>query len=115
MVIRIDDYRFGRVVIGGEVYEKDIIILPGGVVPNWWRAQGHSLSAEDLGEVVAAAPARLIIGTGWFGKMRVPRETLDYLRERGIETEVLKTKEACARFNELSGVGETAAALHLTC
>ena len=115
MAIHIDDYSFGRIVIDGEVYGNDLIILPERVIPDWWRAQGHSLSPDDLEAVVTAAPARLIIGTGSFGMMRVPPETLAYLRDKGIETEVLKTKEACARFNELAAPGEIAAALHLTC
>jgi hypothetical protein len=115
MLLHIDDYRFGRIVIGGEVYGKDVIILPERVIANWWRKQGHNLSPEDLAEVVAAAPCRLVIGAGAFGMMRVPDGTLEYLRERGIKAEVLKTKEACARFNELAANGDAAAALHLTC
>jgi hypothetical protein len=115
MAIHINDYSFGRIMIGGEVYDKDLILLPDRVIPNWWRREGHRLSADDLGEVISAAPRKLVIGTGAFGMMRVPRETLDHLMERGIKVEVLKTKDACERFNEAAEKMNTAAALHLSC
>ena len=113
--MRIEKYNFGRLVVDGQPHTKDLIILPDSVVPGWWRASGHSLAPGDLEAVFAAAPKRLIVGTGRFGMMSVPRETVEVVEGRGIAVEVLRTREACERFNELCGAGETAAALHLTC
>jgi len=60
--MEITGYRFGRLVIGSDVHTKDLIILPDGVVPGWWRKHGHRLLPEDLEEVFAAGPRTLVIG-----------------------------------------------------
>jgi hypothetical protein len=46
--------------------------------------------------------------------MRPDPETLDRLRQRGVEVEALPTEEAVRRYGELDP-RRTAAALHLTC
>lgn len=113
--MRISNYSFGSITVAGRSYTSDVILLPDRVIPNWWRKSGHLLVPEDLGEVVAAAPARLVVGTGTHGAMRVPEATLDFLRQEGIEPTALRTKAACEHFNSLESEGDVAAALHLTC
>ncbi len=113
--MRISNYSFGSITVAGCSYTSDVILLPDRIIPNWWRKSGHLLVPEDLEEVVAAAPARLVIGTGAAGGMRVPEATLEFLRQEGIEPTVLRTKVACERFNLLAAEGDVAAALHLTC
>ena len=54
--MKITSYGFGRIVIDGKTYDKDVIILPEAVVSPWWRAEGHVLTPADLGDVVAVAP-----------------------------------------------------------
>lgn len=54
------------------------------------------------------------VGTGAYGQMHPDPETLDRLRQQGIEVEALPTDEAVRRYGELDP-GRTAAALHLTC
>jgi hypothetical protein len=39
---RIDHYEFGRIVVDGREVTNDLIILPGRVVRNWWRQEGHA-------------------------------------------------------------------------
>jgi hypothetical protein len=111
---RIDGYRFGRVEVDGREETRDLIVLPGRVVRNWWRRDGHALVREDLEEVLEDLPERLIVGTGASGEMHPDPETLEDLRSRGVEVEVLRTDRAVARFGELDPT-RTAAALHLTC
>lgn len=111
---RIEGYRFGRVVVDGNEETRDLIVLPGRVVRNWWRLDGHSLVVEDLNDVWGELPGRLIIGTGAAGQMSPEVQTLERLRARGIDVEVLKTKDAVKRYRELDAAS-TAIALHLTC
>ena len=59
---RIDSYEFGRIVIDGQEYTSDVIILPEGVRGNWWRQEGHVLKPGDLSTVLAAGPKALVIG-----------------------------------------------------
>lgn len=111
---RLEGYSFGRVVVDGREETKDVIVLPERVVRNWWRREGHSLVLEDLEAVLDELPARLVVGTGAHGRMRPDPETIETLRERGVEVEALPTDEAVRRYGALNPA-ETAAALHLTC
>jgi len=115
--MKIESYRFGRIVIDGTAYTSDIIIAGGTIHPNWQRKQGHLLNIEDLTGVLKAAPCVLIVGCGASAMMKVPEETSRLLEQNHIESEILDTYKAVERFNELSkkGVKDIAAALHLTC
>jgi len=114
--MHIDSYQFGKIVIDGVNYSSDCIILGEAVQSNWWRKQGHSLSAEDLPTVIAARPSVLVVGCGASALMRVSEETRQVLQGNNIQTEALDTRKAVERFNELSQKGvNVAAALHLTC
>ena len=111
---RIEDYRFGHVVVDGKGQTRDVIVLPDRVVSDWWRAEGHRLVLADLGNVIEELPGRLVVGTGAYGRLRPDPEALDELRKRGVEVETLPTGEAVRRYGELDP-RRTAAALHLTC
>lgn len=111
----IDSYHFGKIVIDGRSYSKDVILLPDRVISNWWRNEGHKLSMNDLDDVLAAKPQGLIVGQGAYSRMHVPGQIETELQLEGIELIVLPTSEACKKYNQLSGEGIYAAALHLTC
>ncbi len=111
---RLQGYRFGHLMVDGREETRDVIVLPGRVVRNWWRRDGHGLVLEDLEDVLNDLPERLIVGTGATGQMRPDPQTLDRLRERGVTVEVAPTDEAVKLFAE-SDPARTAAALHLTC
>jgi len=114
--MHIDSYQFGKIVIDGVDYSKDCLILDGVVQANWWRKQGHLLSAEDLQPIITAKPTLLIVGCGASGLMKIPNETRHVLLEEEIQLEAVDTARAVERFNELSKTGvNIAAALHLTC
>jgi hypothetical protein len=110
----IEGYEFGRVTIDGREETRDVIVLPDRVVRDWWRRDGHGLVLEDLDEVLADLPERLLVGTGAHGRLRPDPGTLETLRARGVEVEVIPTAEAVRRYAELDP-RTTAAALHLTC
>jgi hypothetical protein len=112
----IDSYEFGTVEIDGRKYTSDVIILPYHVQDNWRRETGHSLSIGDLQTVFDAAPDVLVIGQGAHGCMSVPDETMERLKDAGIDLVCASTPEAVRLYNERSGGEQTvAAALHLTC
>lgn len=112
----IDQYRFGHIDIAGRSYETDVIVFPDRVQGQWWRRTGHSLAPEDLETVLAEKPEMLVVGTGYYGRMQVPVETLDFLRDAGIDVWIAKTGDAVAAFNRLQReCAHIVAALHLTC
>ncbi len=111
----IDSYEFGKIVIDGKKYTKDIIILPDRIFDNWWRKSGHQLCIEDIKEAVLEESDVFIVGSGHYGVMKVLPEVEDYIRNKDIEIIIEKTEKACNLFNELSKSKKVIAALHLTC
>jgi hypothetical protein len=111
------DYSFGRVTVDGEEHRRDLIVLPGRVERDWWRADGHSLVIGDLDSVVDELPERLIVGCGADGRLRPDPSVARALARRGVEMEALPTAEAVRRYAELEAQNPAAvaAALHLTC
>ena len=114
--MKIDSYSFGRIVIDGQVYTSDVVIYPGRVDASWWRKEGHRLQPDDIAEALNGHPDVLIIGTGYSGVMRVPKEVLAHIESRGTEVKIERTAKAVELYNALQGKKEQIiAALHITC
>jgi hypothetical protein len=111
----IESYSFGKIVIDGKQYATDVIIFPDHVQDSWWRKEGHVLTIEDLKDVLQAKPEVLIVGTGYFGFMKVPNEVKEHLASMKIQLIVENTREAYKTYNRLASTKRTVAAFHLTC
>ena len=112
----IEAYRFGEMVIDGQIYQRDLIIYPERVDADWWRKTGHEVCVEDIQAILAAQPECLVVGTGKPGFMKVLAETHDVLNEQGIECIVAPTKQAYRTFNhEFQRQKRVIGAFHLTC
>jgi len=111
----IDSYSFGEIVVDGTKYTQDIIVFPDRVDDSWWREEGHAVSVKDIESIVEEKPDVLIVGTGYYGLVKVGAEVKNYLRRLGIRLVVKRTERACQIFNELSSSMRVIAALHLTC
>jgi len=117
MKLRIDEYSFGRMTIGGKEFTSDLIIHQDGRIQDrWWRAQGHRLLPGDIATVLDAGLEKLVIGTGAMGLMSVSESVLKLCDKRGIEVEACRTVEAVMRFYKAAKEGKIiAACFHLTC
>lgn len=115
VVHHIDRYQFGKVIIDGVSFTRDLIILPSRIIPNWWRDQGHLLKLDDLEPVLEANPKFLVIGMGASGRMQVSREVEQALQAAGIGWAALPTGEACHEYNRRAAEPGSTAVLHLTC
>jgi hypothetical protein len=114
--VEISQYSFGKIEIDGQTYTADVIITPERVLGTWWRKQGHRLAVADLGEIMAAKPDILVVGTGYYGRMAIPEETRRYLCSKELPLREARTTEAVAEFNRLQRESaRVVAALHLTC
>ncbi len=111
----IETYRFGHIVIDGQPYDRDVIILPDRVLGGWWRKEGHVLHPDDLQAVFESEPELVVIGQGAYGRMAVTQETRRALAAAGIELIAHPTEKACQTYNRLRERRKVAAALHLTC
>jgi len=114
-VPKIERYHFGMIVIDGRLYLRDVIIYPDRVEGKWWREEGHLVAPADVREVLGAPPEVLVIGQGSAGRMEVPAETRQRLRQAGIEVIAERTAQACETYNRLCEKRRVVAALHLTC
>lgn len=112
--MRITHYSFGSITVDGKTYTSDIIIFPDHVKSSWWRIDGHLLQIPDLKEIIDKKPSILIIGTGYYGMMKVPDETIKYLKSNGIDIHIHNSKDAVESYNKLSAK-QVVLAIHLTC
>ena len=111
----IQAYRFGHIIIDGAEYNRDVIIFPDRVRPDWGRGGGHNLALEDLAEALEGEPDVIILGRGVFGRMKVSESVRESITERGIEILTFRTEGACKAYNELRERRRVIAALHLSC
>lgn len=117
---RVEEYDFGRIVIDGKEYSKDVIIFPNRVESPWWRKKGHNLSMDDLETVIKYSPDELIIGKGANGIMKVPDKVVKKCEELGMKVTAKKTGKAVELLNENYEKADESGkkvvgAFHLTC
>ena len=114
----IESYDFGLIVIKGRRYTSDVIVFPERVIEDWWRKEGHRIYVEDLKEILDREPRPevLVVGTGYYGIVKISPEVETVLKSEGIELVAQPTKEACQTFNKLLNSNRRIAGVfHLTC
>ena len=116
----IDGTRFGGITIAGRLYEHDVLIRLDGQVKKRKkklskRATGtsHVVSFDEARHIFQPGAARLIIGTGQYGALRLSEEAQDYLRKQNCGLVVLPTPEAADAWNQAEG--PAIAMFHVTC
>lgn len=109
-------YQFGSILIEGKSYHRDLKILEGRVLPDWWRKEGHRLTPEDITDILSTRPEILVVGMGEPGRMRVSDTLRTLLAEADIQLVEEPMAKAVETFNRLYREGKkVAAAFHLTC
>ncbi len=118
MPLLVRHYEFGRIVVDGKEYTRDIIITPSRVIENWWRKEGHRVYLEDLEKygVFNESFEIIVFGTGYHGLVVIEREVIEELKKRGIEYIAEPTRRAVEIYNKLVQDGKkVVGAFHLTC
>jgi hypothetical protein len=112
----VEAYSFGSIRVRGKTYDGDIVIL-GNTISEWWREEGHLVSAADIAPILAQGPRVLVIGTGASGRMNVSAEAAALCSERGVELSAQPTRQATKLYNTivLEGKRSVAGAFHVTC
>lgn len=113
--MRIESYSFGKMVINGVTYMRDLKIFPDRIVPDWWRKEGHLLDCEDMEDVFSFMPEVIVVGTGMMGAMRISKRVKERTKEMKIELLSERTGKAVDIFNEISIYRKTVGLFHLTC
>ena len=114
--MKVDEYSFGRIVIDGKEYTKDIVIHDGKIEKRdkkkskYLKAQyGHTPLTPE--ENIPWTHKRLIVGTGAYGKLPVVRGVKDEARKKMVKLEIMPTEKALSHLND----ADTNMILHLTC
>ena len=99
---------------------KDAKLWPGGSRQWDWSETGTShvpgIQTADVKELVDKGADVVVLSKGMNRRLQIQSDTLEWLDDRGVETEVLETSEAVERYNELADEGEDVGALiHSTC
>jgi hypothetical protein len=117
---RIKHFSWGRLEVDGqgEPY-KDAKLFPGGSRDWNWRetGTGHNpgIQIADVQELLDHGARMVALSRGMAECLQVPRETLDFLKERQIATHVLPTREAVALYNKLAENEPVGGLFHTTC
>jgi hypothetical protein len=108
-------YSFGKIVVDGVEYRNDIILFWNGKVEKWWRKEGHHVCLEDINSILESEPEVVVFGTGKHGVMKVGKDVINALKDRGIECIELISDRAVEEFNNLVKSKRAVLAIHLTC
>ncbi len=111
----IERYGFGHLVYDGKIYSSDLIIFPDHIRAGWRRREGHRLQLADIEAVTSEPPEVFLIGTGYFGRMKVDPEVTQYFQQITTRLVIARSRRAVKEFNRISLLNKTAAAFHLTC
>jgi hypothetical protein len=117
---RITGVSWGRLEIErkNEPY-KDAKLFPGGSREWNWRETGTShepgIQPADVQELLDHGATVVVLSRGMKECLHVPRETLDFLKERGVAVHVLPTTQAVDLYNELAEKEPVGGLFHTTC
>lgn len=112
----IEDYAFGSIEIGGEIYEGDVIIDFDEFVQPWKKKEDHLIDVESVQPALLKFPEVIIIGTGQSGVAQVLDATKKEIEKRGVELIIEETPMAVGIFNDLKNQERKVIGLfHLTC
>jgi len=98
---------------------KDAKLFPGGSREWDWRETGTQhvpgIQPTDVEELLKHGATEVILSKGMYEQLHVCPETLQTLKERGITTHILQTKEAVRLYNELREKKLVGGLFHTTC
>ena len=111
----IESYRFGLMKISGVTYTSDLVLLIDHLKSDWRRKTSHKMHIEDIREGLRKKPEILIVGTGYFGRMKIQSDAEKFLQTEGIKLIAEKTVRAYKVYNKLNKSNRVVGAFHITC
>ena len=117
---KITPLSWGRLEVEGQDSPfKDAKLFPGGAREWDWNETGTrhepGLGFADVGELLEHGATAVVLGRGFYGRLKVRRETLRKLEARNVPVHVEQTEEAVRLYNELSKSERVGALIHSTC
>ena len=117
---RIKHLSWGRIEVEGKDKPyRDAKLFPGGSREWDWRDTGTQhipgIQPADIEELLKHGATEVILSKGMYQQLHVCPETLQILKEKGITTHILQTKEAVRLYNELRENKKIGGLFHSTC
>jgi hypothetical protein len=117
---RVTHISWGRMEVEGvDGPFKDAKLFPGGARAWDWRETGTEhepgIQPADVEELLEHGATAVVLSKGFDERLRVTRETLSMLEDRGVSAHVRQTEEAIQLYNELTETERVGALIHSTC
>jgi len=117
---RIKQVAWGKLEVDGVAQPyKDAKLFPGGSKEWNWRetGTGHQpgIQPADVQELLEHGATVVVLSRGMQQCLNVPRETIDFLKERQVTAHVLPTQEAVEIYNKLAETQRVGGLFHTTC
>jgi hypothetical protein len=116
---KIEEFRFGTIVVDGRTYTRDILILPDGTVKLredvFLNFVNHIVKQNEIIELLKANPELIVVGTGTDAKVKLSFNVERLIAESKVDLIALPSPQAIERYNQLVDKGKQVAALiHIT-
>jgi hypothetical protein len=118
---KIKNLSWGKVEVEGfDDKFKDVKLYPGGARKWDWNETGteHSpgVQINDVEELVKNGAKEVILSRGYFRRLKVKDDTLEYLEKKKIPVHIMDSKNAVKKYNELAEAKKKVGILiHSTC
>ncbi|MFI8364261.1 Mth938-like domain-containing protein [Streptomyces sp. NPDC085612] len=117
---RILHLEWGRTEVEGMPPGKDFVLHPGGGHPWDWGLHGTrhvpGIRPGDVRELLARGAEVVVLGLGMQSRLQIAPETVQLLREAGVEVHAAATPEAVEIYNALTaGTRPVGGLFHSTC
>ena len=115
----ITHFSWGRLEVEGDRRFKDAKLFPGGSREWDWRETGTDhvpgIQPEDVEELLEHGAKVVVLSKGIYERLQVCPETLEMLKQRGIDFQILQTERAVDLYNKLRENEHVAGLFHSTC
>ncbi|MGH7564146.1 MAG: Mth938-like domain-containing protein [Gemmatimonadota bacterium] len=117
---RIEGLEWGRIEVeGAQLPYKDAKVWPGGSREWDWNETGPrhepGIQPADVEELLEHGATTVVLSRGIQRRLQVPRDTLEMLKEKGVQSHVLQTEEAVRLYNDLREREAVGGLFHSTC
>jgi hypothetical protein len=117
---RVTHLSWGRLEVeGADCPFKDAKLFPGGARAWDWRETGTNhepgIQPADVEELLEHGATAVVLSKGFDERLRVTRDALRMLEDRGVSAHVRQTEEAIRLYNELVETERVGALIHSTC
>jgi hypothetical protein len=110
---------WGRLVVEGGRCFKDAKLFPGGSREWDWSETGTDhvpgIQTTDIEELLEHGAKVVVLSKGFYGRLQICSETLEMLKQRGIDFHMLQTEQAVRLYNKLREKKLVAGLFHSTC